>query len=114
MTSQEYDKLSDKEKRIKVAELHKPHEKWEPVAHSISQIKWTRNGVLCLDSPADYLNDLNACHEFENTMDAEQQYQYGKYLLTDIGKSRGVTSIRWEWNATAKQRSKAFVVTMTK
>lgn len=123
MTSEEYDKLTDTEKRIKVAEL----DDWErgpkePITFGcfgkvIPMSCWHQKTLESnwQDNPPDYLNDLNACHEFENTMiDIAQldEYEYAQldeyeYALKDVCNDNDV------WHATAEQRCKAFVLTMT-
>ena len=99
MTAEEYDKLTPEEQRIKVAELC-----------------GFKTGQWALDNPSymfshvrDYLNDLNACHEFEKLLDGDRQHTYEMELLK-------LDYPDWEikvTHATAAQRCKAFVLTMT-
>ena len=90
MTSEEYDKLKDEEIRIKVAELRGCRQKrFHP----------------------DYLNDLNACHEFEKLLDVDidspdsPRYRYADWLY------RVTPNDTQPFRATARQRCKAFVLT---
>jgi hypothetical protein len=52
----------------------------------------------------DYLNDLNACHEFEKTLTPGQFDNYREHLMNDC-LQRGSSP----WVATAAQRSEAFL-----
>lgn len=118
MTSEEYDKLTDEEKQIKVAELcgwkRRPVDGngiawWEHPEHG----RYKPDGVIrgcpyyITDVP-DYLSDLNACHGFEKRLNLDQRVKYLKHLGWKVGS--------WQWvatHATAEQRCKAFVLTMT-
>ncbi len=53
-------------------------------------------------TPPDYLNDLNAMHEAEKVLTAEQAWQYVQILAVD-GDG---------WCATAAKRAKAFLLTL--
>ena len=112
MNSEEYDKLSDEEKRIKVAEFDGwteakayPPETWagQRVIYVIGTSPVGMNGQLV----PDYLNDLNVCHEFEKVLTVVQAIQYDRRLqfLCDVDGD-------YFWNATAAQRCKAFCITM--
>ena len=114
MTSEEYDKLSAEEKRIKVAELCGWHEKEMRFANSeIVYDAWFHKdkGHHCLtDLLPDYLNDLNACHEFEKGLDIDQQLRYEAVLAGVVDCWR---HSNWcQFHATAEQRCEAFVLTM--
>ena len=114
MTSTEYDKLTEEEKRIKVAEL----DGWERNT-SIYSIgldgKWpwinTLHDFVPLyndwDLP-DYPEDLNAMHEAVTNLTLRQKIHYRNVLI-------GITGgMNWDSiDATARQRAKAFVLTMT-
>ena len=120
MTSEEYDKLTDEEKRIKVAELCGwEHWAWEPEK---SRHVWGYNGATVFTKTKDemsvipdYLNDLNAMYEALSTMTYEQNREYCHILkVNTLGQDgmlfwRNATDLV---NATAAQRAKAFVLTM--
>ena len=112
MNRKEYAKLSDEEKRIKVAELC--GWKRKRVGTLIS-FKWYlgeggSNG--CSDNQLpNYLNDLNAMHEAEKLMSSEQSERFRSALHHSSiggGKMFGEAIC----HATAAQRAKAFVLTM--
>ena len=52
----------------------------------------------------DYLNDLNAMHEAEKTLDVYQSQNYAN----ELGKLIAA-SIRWTFHATARQRCESFL-----
>ena len=123
MNEQEYDKLSAQEKRIKVAELcgydNIMHACGVEGGHLPSQCG---RPALAWGELPDYLNDLNACHEFEKRMTEEQfqSYQhvlyaivYGKELFDyTLDLSDALSHCSMLTGATAEQRCKAFVLTM--
>jgi len=111
MTSEEYDKLTDVEKRIKVAEF----DGWTDLnsesmgdLSALSKVTDSAERVLV----PDYLNDLNACHEMEKGMTEEQLKTFHSNLSIE-----GHCDYRFYdsdiCHATARQRCKAFVLTMT-
>ena len=120
MTSEEYDKLSDEEKRIKVAELCG----WSdinPKARGASANWTTINGRnpakshFNYEAVPDYLNDLNAMHEAERAVPTGKMRTYAIELhhssgLHDI--SLGAHMWRFMQSATAAQRAEAMAVTM--
>ena len=62
-------------------------------------------------TPPDYCNDLNEMHEAENTLNADQQYEYA-YVLDDLIKNR---SCEFDLiHASARMRAEAFVRTISK
>ena len=54
----------------------------------------------------DYLNDLNAMHEAEKTLDYNQMNSYQNYELSRFVKNEG----SWLCRATAAQRADAFLL----
>ena len=59
----------------------------------------------------DYCNDLNEMHEAENTLNADQQYEYA-YVLDDLIKNR---SCEFDLiHTSARMRAEAFVRTIDK
>lgn len=128
MNEQDYDKLSEEEVRIKIAEL----EGWQGpfrmgnthlhgfakgvvVPLDAAKDNVTRHWILQSHVP-DYLHDLNACHMFEEQL-LSMKIKVGKrtwknptwrdycFHLLDIAGSH--------IHATAAQKCKAFVLTMT-
>ena len=120
MTAEEYDALSEEEQRIAVAELCG----WQDISyrlpavnHGVGKLLGFSPGVIPkstrwgMDIIPDYLNDLNAMHEAE------------KFLLHSFEGARNSYTHWLEQTlgtlydnaifATAKQRCKAFVLTMT-
>jgi len=150
MTPEEYDKLTDEEKRSKVAELcgaqwyvdfksitlmrTEPSDEpsctfrqvlvfcdeegyWEDTDgrfHKVGlyyaggQCEHPRDG--CGKGVPDYLNDLNACHEMEKRMSKEEKATYYAVLTWNPD---GYYDPEVVISATARQRCKAFVLTMT-
>ena len=72
-----------------------------------------------LNVPPDYLNDLNAMHEAEKSLNSSQQQQYLDQLdehgvpLMGVGEINN-TSEFWLVHATAAQRAEAFLRTIGK
>lgn len=65
--------------------------------------------------PPDYLNDLNAMHEAEKTLDANEQCFYQAYLYKVVGvhpSSIFAEDIHKLFCATATQRAEAFLRVM--
>jgi hypothetical protein len=118
--SEEYDKISEEEVRIKIAELcgwkiltitagpnaGKPSPDFIKGPNGeLALLKYLDgNGVNSASVP-DYLHDLNACHEMEGCIPKHLMGEYGIWLER-LGDNDGMT-------ATAAQRCKAFVLTMT-
>ena len=106
MTSEEYDKLSAEEKRIKVAELRG----WCRFSGKGTDrlggqhISWGMPSDDCLIP--DYLNDLNACHEFETRLSSKTDFTNRLIRIMETGQPLDMV------HATAEQRCKAFVLTM--
>ena len=118
MTRKAWKALTEEEQHMKVASLHRPHEKWERHYGDPVGIRWKRNGVLTTSQPLDYLNDLNAMHEAEKSRrPSVDDYPINlRTILRDIIQEDMLD--RWEHvtyamiNATASQRAEAFVLTM--
>ena len=128
MTGESYDRLSDDEKRIKVADLHGwrlPYVDQPPAKpfHYISRLapghKW---GEPFHEGPLpDYLNDLNACHEMEQLIYKAKRVDDRECGMIDycdavgaIVSASGAYRQQQAVHATAADRCKAFVLTMTK
>ena len=120
MTREKWKQMTAEEQRIKIAELcgwsnvHKTGEQFdsEPLMDKGIGLVGFRNLTVTkerqLEVVPDYLNDLNACHEFEKTLVDEHEgtkWTYKQRLKTMLGASWGF--------ATAEQRCEALVLTMT-
>lgn len=116
MNSEQYDKLSDEEKRIKVAESCGWYEKEiRPENSGTVYNAWFHKdkGHHCpTDLLPDYLHDLNSCHEFEEQL-VICPLKY-KHMLNAIVERDKIDWICDSIFATAEQRCKAFVLTMSK
>ena len=131
MTDKEYDKLTDEEVRIKIAEL----DGWKRSktrlisTHDVS-VSRIIQGWKCpsghfygggINVLPDYLNDLNACYEFEEDLpmiseDGKSLFDYTRTLSRLVRKPRTIPMVIHDWellHATARQRCKAFVLTST-
>lgn len=73
--------------------------------------------------PPDYLNDLNAMHEVEKVLNADQCAEYVRYLALDHptfcilpSEESDEVEVRYQYfsliNATAAQRAEAFLKTL--
>jgi hypothetical protein len=62
-----------------------------------------------------YLNDLNAMHELESILNADQMVSYDYHLDCVVGNGRQGLNIEYFlWSATAAQRAEAFLRTIGK
>lgn len=124
MTTDELQKLTPEEKRILIAEACG----WTKI-----ELAYDDEGELTLPkgtSPdggswaiiPDYLNSLDAMHESEKTLTANQLYWMENHLVrmtatqsTDDDWKEGVgpTAATKPWHATAAQRADAFLLTIT-
>lgn len=122
MTHAQWIELTPVQQRIKVAELCE----WTDVRVAISwggvpgvigtcppeyrsPLVWQYHGNPYNNLTPDYLNDLNAMHEAEETLDRDMLGEYLAYLM----KAQGETVISWRLPfATAAQRAEAFVLTL--
>ena len=75
--------------------------------------KGNKIGVSCGMRCPDYLNDLNAMHEAENSLSPIEQCQFAENLFQLMVGEHGV-SIFMKIHATAAQRAEAFLRTIGK
>jgi hypothetical protein len=109
--------LSNKELNVRVAELLG----WKSAMLNVGV---HHEKVLCWRSPTsmwmtegdgsygmpNWCENLNAMHEAENNLTGPQQGVFGDHL--DWIAQKNGAPLRWMWNATARQRAEAFVLTM--
>ena len=117
MNHETWAKLTDEQKRIKVAELcgyHGCH--WDGPSDYSEFVPTSKDGVpkgYWLGKVPGYLNDLNAMHEaLKQITSPAQHYTYLGILYRLYGNTN---ALNWAWqehNATAAQRAEAFVLTM--
>jgi hypothetical protein len=113
MTSEEYDKLTDKEKRIKVAEHSGKWMNCHITDDGIAAGRPTVGNPNNLAMLPNYLYDLNAMHEAEMIFGrslrarCNERYGYEYWLEKVAGPGMGMVM------ATASQRAKAFVLART-
>lgn len=74
-----------------------------PSARELRRKRWPGSAVV--KALPDYLNDLNACHEFEKTLTNDECAVYLMCLAEQLPLA-GVNS--WAFKATARQRAEAF------
>jgi len=138
MTDDYYDKMSDEDLQlqIKVAEfLGWTNVSLASKSSNTNAVKRAKRlgvpdivigvpkGSTDLKTVPNYLNDLNACHEFEKIMDTKQAVNYGLKLAEIIFEDDPMFSVEFDGvsieglfdiaHATAKQKCKAYVLTMT-
>ena len=117
MTSEEYDKLTDEEKQVIIAKLTKINPKEFVKKYYERNIPFPQDRVIRLavyEPCPDYLNDLNAMHEAEETMSWQQKQAYGEALGGGhTGSDSELNDCFTAAHATAAQRAKAFVLAMT-
>jgi len=122
MTELEYDKLTNLQKIIVIAELcgwvrdtsrvnshgehpwNHPDQKNPPLS---CYTAWDAFGLY------EYLDDLNACYVMEDFIPKEKMFKYSMNLVNVCCEGRLIPANMGEYRATAKQRCKAFVLTMT-
>lgn len=82
----------------------------------IHRIKWVAHKVMASQGVLpDYLNDLNAMHEAESILNADQMVSYDYHLDLMVGNGRQGLNIEYFlWSATASQRAEAFLRTIGK
>lgn len=100
--------MSDEQMRIKIAEACGWHEEKEPVGSANATAWWHHNDRYpsYLMPVPDYLNDLNACAEFEAMLTSAERFTY----IVELNKLCGdEPSAVW---ATARQRAEAFLKTL--
>ena len=116
MTLEEVKALSDEELRIRVAELLG----WLEIENDMVVLNVYELRGLTPDnthisherwriSIPQYPKDLNACHEMEKTMTAEQCRAYDK-LLNMYQADAYIVADSWRWHASARQRCESFVL----
>ena len=105
--------LTPKQKRIAIAEACgwkqiRHEDGWwnhRPDGHRYPTNERAPNGM------PDYLNDLNAMHEAEKTLDDEQFQKWTDYLFDIQSHDREIDGRRWQWLcSTAAQRADAFLL----
>jgi len=99
--------MTQEEKRIKIAEAcgwvdlksqwHGYHMWKRPTGETNYGTKSDKNACL-----PDYFNDLNACHEMEESMTWEQGSQFNELLCDILPPDQHI------YHATAEQRAEAF------
>ncbi len=107
MEDQEIEKImTPEEQRITIARAC--GWKSSPIDAQHFTTAWEKDGHLCFQVP-NYLNDLNACHEAEKTLNHSQQWDYMQSLrlIRELGDG-GWT----ECHAPAAQRCEAFLRVM--
>lgn len=110
--------MSPEKQRIAIAEVCG----WKPYRYEDGGIRWYigihHENSVSLENLPDYLNDLNACHEMEESLSESQRHDYasklaryfkelyplGYYFITDFDMI----------HATAPQRCEAFLKTIEK
>ena len=126
MTSEEYDALTDEQKRIKVAELcgwtrdtTRANTEGENPWNHPEQVDPPLGCYTAWDACElpDYLNDLNTMHEQWKSLDGTQMADFAHHLCAVVGVKSYFIPTDADMNklirATAAQRAKAFVLTMT-
>src|ERR1700723_1909251 len=114
MTKEELDKLSPEEKRSKIA-LACGWKRWQDhealMANEPFKWIWTPPHDHDIrsqqDDPPDYLNDLNAMHEAEKSLSADDFYDYGYRYLPLICNYSST------FHAEASHRADAFLLTIS-
>ena len=102
MTREEWAELSDREKRIKIAELCGWQCNHSDVGMLIPPGKNSLDDAVGFDILPDYLNDLNAMHEAEKMIKGKMIHHYLEALEEYVYPAM----------ATAAQRAEAFALTM--
>jgi hypothetical protein len=128
MTSEEYDRLTEEEQRIKVAECdgYKRRTREEMVSAGLANKPSDfPEDYVVLDLPhqnlfreihqlPNYLYDLNAMHKATETMSWQQKQAYGEALGGGhTGSDSELNDCFTAAHATAAQRAKEFVLVMT-
>lgn len=116
MTSDEWDKLSRDEQRIKTAELAGCLCVIEEISGGGLVPVWiTPDGSRVIGKPPDYLSDLNLMHDalllITHNGDRHQYLAKLKLVIDSRSMSDVAGSYRMH-NATAAERAEAFVLTM--
>ena len=118
MTREEYTKLSDDEKCIKIAGHANCEFRQEEMSGVGVRAVWiTTSGERFMQKPPDYLNDLNAMHEAEKVLlgsDILFRVEYVENLMDVVARDlpEPIDSGAYLYHATAAQKAEAFVLTM--
>ena len=106
MTSEEYDKLTDEEIRIKIA-------KFDGWKYGEDMLWFNYEHPASHDFP-DYLNDLNACHEAVMSVPKGGNFaiEFERNLIRVLKDDEEQPCNPFLWMAKAGQLCKAFVMTM--
>lgn len=102
--------MKPEEQRIAIAEAR--GYLLAPLPQNPNQKTWQKNGLTTV--LPDYLNDLNACHEFENTLSIEGFLRYHSFLRYIVLRLRETDCPERVISATAAQRAEAFLKTIGK
>lgn len=98
--------MTDQQINTKIAKICGKQPWWRCENHSEidgPHCRWCCNEATLEDCP-NYAADLNACHEFEETLKSLKNVVYDKYLQKEVDKTQ-----TWKWHATARQRCEAFL-----
>jgi hypothetical protein len=97
--------------RIAIAEACGWIKFWEPGdEEQIGKWKWHRgNSNVSWRNLPDYLNDLNAMHEAEGTLDSATLHNA---YLPELQRITDDICMETHWRASAKDRAKAFLRTL--
>ena len=116
MTPGDYDKLSDNEKRIKVAEHAGCECRQEEMSGNTIRVVWiTPHGQRFMGEPPDYLNDLNAMHKAKDALrqpHTEDRWHRHRVFEEVLWQVMGAGTTCELLFATAAQQAKSFVLTM--
>lgn len=112
--------MTDEQMRIAIAEAcgWKPY---KPITHDGWPLLMTPpkkpNKEGWLETIPDYLNDLNACAEFEKTLTDDELWEYSKLLMDYRQAANGFplasrSEVLKLQKATVRQRAEAFLKTL--
>jgi len=115
MNSDEFARLKPKAVRVLVAELcgwtklkyDNHYTPAELFGWPYRKGHWRESHPIELEQVPDYLNDLNACHEFEMGLSDKEEREYAEHL------SNIVPQTVYKSKADAAQRCEALVLTKT-
>lgn len=105
--------MTTEEKRIAIAQAC-GWVRWSKIYRGRSEHGWKKEGHPFLLTPPDYLNDLNAMHEAERTLSADNktQDQWWEWLKTVCSRDCAGSCTYAAAHATAAQRADAFLLTL--
>ena len=116
MTIEEWEGLTPEEQRYEIAELCGYTNLGEGLLDSEPTF-WGTMGGKQIELP-DYLNDLNACHEFEEKADQDLYWPTLWEVINDAefplceNQGQFIDALTCVGKATAEQRCEAFCLTM--